>query len=535
MRKQTKLVAVLSAAALLAIGASMTSFAAQGWQEENGQWYYYDNNGDYVYGEWKKSGNNWFYLGDDGAMMTDSLIEDGSKTYYVNANGAMVTNSWVAVEPGEDADADAPAHYWYYFGANGQAVKQTGSTIKKKVLNGKTYAFDSDGKMLYGFVDEDGERLNSDDDPYENALYYFGTEDDGAMHTDWLLYTDGSSDEAYDDYDEMWFYFKPSTGKKISDDETTIRGNKYLFDDKGVMMYDWQNTESSTSTPNKYFSDQYDGHLRKKTWIWAIPDEDMNYDDYNDDTSRWFYVGSNGKVYQNLRTVNGKKYLFDEEGIMKAGLQVVTDGKAIGNDAIKDGNGDVTGEEIRTANLGDGTYLYYFGDEETDGSMKTGKNIKIELDDGETYTFGFEKSGKGMDGFEDKNTKFYANGLLFEASDDYRYQAFEVEKAKDANGGLIDPADIETTNKAVTGGTIEVAELGNGYRVVSNSGTVVKDKKYVKDADGNYYAVNADGEVMFVSSDNEYASKIASCWSKDGVTGNFKTNDDGDPTGWTCD
>ena len=36
MRKQTKLVAVLSAAALLAIGASMTSLAATGWQEENG-------------------------------------------------------------------------------------------------------------------------------------------------------------------------------------------------------------------------------------------------------------------------------------------------------------------------------------------------------------------------------------------------------------------------------------------------------------------------------------------------------------------
>lgn len=36
MRKQTKLVAVLSTAALLAIGASMTSFAAAGWAEEDG-------------------------------------------------------------------------------------------------------------------------------------------------------------------------------------------------------------------------------------------------------------------------------------------------------------------------------------------------------------------------------------------------------------------------------------------------------------------------------------------------------------------
>ena len=45
MRKQTKLVAVLSAAALLAMGASMTSFAA-GWEKDDaGVWHYYRNNG----------------------------------------------------------------------------------------------------------------------------------------------------------------------------------------------------------------------------------------------------------------------------------------------------------------------------------------------------------------------------------------------------------------------------------------------------------------------------------------------------------
>ena len=48
MKKQTKLVAVLSTAALLAIGASMTSFAATGWAEEDGTWVYYDRNGDKV-------------------------------------------------------------------------------------------------------------------------------------------------------------------------------------------------------------------------------------------------------------------------------------------------------------------------------------------------------------------------------------------------------------------------------------------------------------------------------------------------------
>ena len=97
MRKQTKLVAVLSAAALLAIGASMTSFAATGWQEENGAWVYYDKSGDRVTEKWAKSGNNWYYLDTDGEMAIDTLIEDGDNYYYVDINGVMASNQWVAI------------------------------------------------------------------------------------------------------------------------------------------------------------------------------------------------------------------------------------------------------------------------------------------------------------------------------------------------------------------------------------------------------------------------------------------------------
>ena len=97
MRKQTKVVAVASAAALLAIGGAMTSFAAQGWVEEDGTWYYYDKDGNRVEDEWKKSGDNWFYLDSEegGAMATDKLIDDDDNTYYVDANGVMVTNTWL--------------------------------------------------------------------------------------------------------------------------------------------------------------------------------------------------------------------------------------------------------------------------------------------------------------------------------------------------------------------------------------------------------------------------------------------------------
>ena len=83
MRKQTKLVAVLSAASLLAIGASMTSFA-KGWTEENGEWVYLDSDGERVTQEWKKSGSNYYWLDENGVMATNQIVDtDGDDVYYV--------------------------------------------------------------------------------------------------------------------------------------------------------------------------------------------------------------------------------------------------------------------------------------------------------------------------------------------------------------------------------------------------------------------------------------------------------------------
>ena len=87
MRKQTKLVAVLSAAALLAMGASMTSFAA-GWEKDDaGVWHYYDSDDEMVTDEWKKDGGKWFHLDEDGEMETDTWVDDD---YYVAEDGHML-------------------------------------------------------------------------------------------------------------------------------------------------------------------------------------------------------------------------------------------------------------------------------------------------------------------------------------------------------------------------------------------------------------------------------------------------------------
>ena len=101
MRKQTKLVAVLSAAALLAMGASMTSFAA-GWEKDDaGVWHYYDSDDEMVTDEWKKDGGKWFHLDEDGEMETDTWVDDD---YYVAEDGHMLTKEWFKTMADEDED-----------------------------------------------------------------------------------------------------------------------------------------------------------------------------------------------------------------------------------------------------------------------------------------------------------------------------------------------------------------------------------------------------------------------------------------------
>ena len=190
MRKQTKLVAVLSTAALLAIGASMTSFAAQGWAEEDGTWVYYDKNGDKVTESWKKSGDNWYWLDDNGEMATDLLVEDDDNFYYVDANGVMVRNQWVAIENEDAGEDDEPEHYWYYFQANGKAYKSSdsSSSVSTKTINGKKYIFDDEGRMMYGWINAEGDRETDEDTDWQTGVYYAGDEDDGALRTnEWPL------------------------------------------------------------------------------------------------------------------------------------------------------------------------------------------------------------------------------------------------------------------------------------------------------------------------------------------------------------
>ena len=493
MRKQTKLVAVLSTAALLAIGASMTSFAATGWAEEDGTWVYYNRDGERATEQWKKSGNNWYYLDSDGEMAIDTLIEDGDNYYYVDINGVMASNQWVAIDNEDAGEDDEPDHYWYYFQANGKALTNgTNDKVSLKTVNGKKYAFDDEGRMLYGWVAEDNaERVdNTDGDGFKEGIYYFGGEDDGAMTVGWLqmdITYDEATDDAYkeiapvftDDEDQSrWFYFK-SNGKKIyseSADETkdkTINGKKYAFDQYGAMVAEWSvdadkkpstSSTASISTAEeqakysqawRYYNSVEDGARVSKGWFKVVSAELLNEEKYNDDEDAWYYADGSGHLYAGeFKTIKGKKYAFRNDGRMIDGLKFIKD-EGTSLDVIADDDDTFNFDNEDDFDLhapmfeAAGYYCYYFGNGD-DGAMRTNKNT-VEID-GDKYNFYFEKSGgdKGAGLTGEKDDKYYQSGKLIKAGSDDKYQVVKVNtyaKNSDLDETLAEGTDITAYDK----------------------------------------------------------------------------------------
>ena len=118
-----------------------------GWQQIDGSWYYFKDNGDmaigvaningvkYCFDEdgvmltgWQQINGKWYYLGDDGIAKSGSQNIDG-KQYYFGEDGDMLTG-WQQI-----------AGKWYYVSDSGEL--STGW----KEIDGKWYYFANNGEM----------------------------------------------------------------------------------------------------------------------------------------------------------------------------------------------------------------------------------------------------------------------------------------------------------------------------------------------------------------------------------------------------
>ena len=468
MRKQTKLVAVLSAAALLAMGASMTSFAA-GWEKDDaGIWHYYDSDDEMVTGEWKKDGGKWFYLDDDGEMLTDSWVDD---EYYVGEDGAMLVNTWKKTLSDEDMDdPEDDGEAWYYFGSKG---KKTTSDSKK--INGKTYFFDDDGKMRDGWY-QDG-----------TDVYYLGDEDDGARASGWLwlevpeeedVDVNGHADDNDICDEEGWYYFG-SNGKMYKDAaKKKINGKYYYFNEHGQMLYEWINggkvtlgsnaqldgNNIGTASPaDMLYTNVVEEGWRADGWYEIDGSEDL---ETNNDTDWYYFKNGEAKkasysdksgltgpevtddgdtVYRARIKVEGKYFCFNEKGQMQTGLQFIPAQNA----------------------------FYYFDDK---GYMKTGKMSSVE-EENDSFTYYFQtKNGGNGKGINGENSGYlYWNGKRLEADDDYRiYEIGSDYYLVNSKGKLQKSTskkyDVENDN------TEDVTFTFTGYKITG-----------AKEADGSDY------------------------------------------------
>ena len=449
MRKQMKIAAVVSAAALLALGASITSFAAQRgtWKYEDGEWYCYNRNGDVYENTFCLSNGKEFYVGDDGMMVRSSWVEYDGDYYFVNSAGQKITNDWRLTTPYDDEEAE---EQWFYFQSTGKRAED-----KKLTIKGKTYFFDSDGKMFTGWVQDDGDSyVEASEGVIDDANPIYYCDETGArLEKAWVKDYAPGVDEDDSDADEYWFYLK-SNGKVATGKQSNIKGQTYFFDNEGKMLIGWvattatdsnsyetiQGTEDDDSfTPLKSISeggreayycghDEDDGHMKKNKWIKLWNPEDA-YDQDEDNDQYWFYLDKNGKVYiPSGSDATVQKYKFEEGKLVKSGSPIgVTQKRINGKDYFLNEEGEMISKFFRleedTAELKAG--LYYLGGSD-DGVMKTGsQSIKDDVDD--TYKFYFETKGddKGVGYTGNKSGKLYYDGKLITA-DDYKYEIATV-------------------------------------------------------------------------------------------------------------
>lgn len=503
MRKQTKIAAVVSAAALLALGASITSFAAAKgtWMMVDGEWYCYDKNGDAYENTFCANNGKEYYVGDDGRLVRSDWVEYDGEYYFVNSSGAKIINDWRQTTPYDDEDAEQE---WYYFQSTGKMA-----TNKKIVYKGKTFYFDADGKMLTGWVTADGTQVVNEENGVDKDHTFFCDETGARIEKEWVLSTEPSTDDDDADADEYYYYMK-SSGKVATGKQNNIKGQTYLFDSEGRMLSGWVAYDATNKTYGEidgetdtfvlgedvntvyYCGDSDDGHVKKNKWmkLWRPAD---TYDEDEDVDKWWYWIEKDGKVFIPSSTnaaAQGRRYTFGDGSLDAKSSYYITKKKINSKDYFFNENGEmltrfieVTKSNADLADLNPG--MYYFGGAD-DGSMKTGSQT-IKDDNSDAYKFYFgtktvdktgERKGVGITG--NKSNKLYYKGLLITAKD-YRYQTATV------NGHTF----IVNQNGAIQHSQVEYKEDGDVLIDAKTDGDY-KITFSTVDNQWKYSVVNAD-------------------------------------------
>lgn len=137
---------------------------AKGWVEDSTGWYYRYNNGEYAKSKWEQINGSWFYFNDNGYALRNKWFKDEDGSWYWFKDGCHMATGWEKV-----------GGLWYYFGNDGRmktgwiqyfdkwyyCEENNGKMLSQEARNvdGKWYYFNAKGEMLNRaavYVDESG-------------------------------------------------------------------------------------------------------------------------------------------------------------------------------------------------------------------------------------------------------------------------------------------------------------------------------------------------------------------------------------------
>lgn len=512
MKKQLQYSAVLSASMFLAMCTPLVSFGSGGWSEQDGKWTYTEGNGERAANRWIRNGENSYWIDEYGYMACDGLYQINEDYYYFNEDGTMLRGEWLAI-PNADAEQEGePKQYWYYFQENGRACRQPDGGcggLKTKTIDGKKYAFDAYGRMLYGWVFE------------------------------------GEPGTGYWDEDQdRWFYFE--NGKKVFGKENkckikVINGNKYGFDEFGRMISTWYVEDPTLATSKSeaggdhhqgnedysrgfmYFGTPESGARYTKGWFRARPSEYLMKSKYDEESTYMYYADEKGNIIANeIRNIDGVTYGFDNAGRAFSGFVCLkmdspTTPSQINYSFYADatptsGRGPFNSREdfedlVETyaEDFQSGLMRFYsFGG--ANGAMLTGKQeIRI---GGERYEFMFETKGnrRGSGVYGERNGKLYKAGMLVKPKEDGEYavyrQTYETlpEDADDEEKKEFNKRDID--GDGMIEGVLEEISPEEFMEETCNSGIRDEDSGDIvwtvrwKPEGVKYYLVDKNGVVV---------------------------------------
>ena len=313
----------------------------EGWQKENNQWRYYEDN--QPVSNWKKIAGVWYYFNQDGIMLSNTIFND----YLLNNSGALTESSWVKID-----------NQWYYSTEDGKVTRNNW-----KKIAGVWYRFDENGIMISNAVYDDY-LFKSSGALAENSWvkiadkWYYGNQEgkinrdkwakiDGlwyrfdesgvmlsaTIYKDYLLKTSGAmAENAWAKLEDKWYYATAS-GKIIRDKWEKISGSWYYFNKDGVMLSSqWKEKyylkDSGAMAKSEWiFDEKYkswfylksDGTYAENQWVGSYYLKSFGYMAKNEwifdkDYNAWYYLKEDGVYVTGNFTINGKNYTFQSNG-----------------------------------------------------------------------------------------------------------------------------------------------------------------------------------------------------------------------------